>query len=114
MNCSADDFGAGYSNLSYLKRSVFVETIKLDRSLITGVLDDLRTQVIVENMVRLFEGIAIDCVAEGVENREVMQKLIELGVNYAQGYHIGYPSASSELDDFCMAYLEPAEPVNTD
>lgn len=65
-------------------------------------------------MVRLFEGIAIDCVAEGVEDGEVMQKLIELGVNYAQGYHIGYPSAPSELNDLCIAYLEPAEPVKAD
>lgn len=114
VRIALDDFGAGYSNLSYLKRSVSVDTIKLDRSLITGVIYDERTHVIVENMVRLFEGIAIDCVAEGVEDREVMQKLIELGVNYAQGYHIGYPTAPEELDDLCTTYLESAEPVKAD
>jgi len=82
---SIDDFGAGYSSLSYLKRLPATE-LKLDRSLIVDVTNDESTVVIVRTTIAMAQGLGYELVAEGVEDQETLDVLASLSCNRYQGY----------------------------
>jgi EAL domain-containing protein (putative c-di-GMP-specific phosphodiesterase class I) len=83
-----DDFGTGYSNLTHLYKLEF-EFIKVDQAFARHMFDSPRAMAIVEAIVAMAHGIGADVVCEGVETREQLQRLRELGVRYAQGYLVG-------------------------
>ncbi len=82
------DFGTGYSNLTHLYKLEF-EFIKVDQAFARHMFDSPRAMAIVEAIVAMAHGIGADVVCEGVETREQLQRLRELGVRYAQGYLVG-------------------------
>ncbi|GLQ31590.1 EAL domain-containing protein [Litoribrevibacter albus] len=103
INLSIDDFGAGYSSLSYLKRLPATE-IKLDRSLITDILSSESDRVIVQTSIDMAHNLGYDLVAEGVETQEVLDLLTSMKCDKIQGYHLSRP-----LDREAMsAWLEEA------
>jgi Amt family ammonium transporter len=79
-----DDFGTGYSSLSYLSRYPF-DTIKIDRSFVSGMHEDVRSAAIVAALIRLARTFGLEVVAEGVDSEEVISDLIALGCHRAQG-----------------------------
>ena len=83
-----DDFGTGYSNLTHLHKLEF-EFVKVDQAFARHMFDSPRAMAIVEAIVAMARGIGAEVVCEGVETREQLQRLRELGVRYAQGYLIG-------------------------
>jgi len=83
-----DDFGTGYSNLTHLYKLEF-EFIKVDQAFARHMFDSPRAMAIVEAIVVMAHGIGADVICEGVETREQLQRLRELGVRYAQGYLVG-------------------------
>ena len=83
-----DDFGTGYSNLTHLYKLEF-EFIKVDQAFARHMFDSPRAMAIVEAIVAMAHGIGADVICEGVETREQLQRLRELGVRYAQGYLVG-------------------------
>ncbi len=85
-----DDFGVGYSSFHYLK-NLPVDMIKIDGSFIRHLHQNRADQAIVRAITDLSRGMDIQTVAEFVENRAILDKLEELGVDYAQGYHIAMP-----------------------
>ncbi len=92
-----DDFGVGYSSFHYLK-NLPVDMIKIDGSFIRHLHQNRADEAIVKAITDLARGMDIQTVAEFVENQAIVEKLQELGVDYAQGYHIGMP-APRRLDD---------------
>ena len=90
INLSIDDFGAGYSSLSYLKRLPATE-IKLDRSLITDILNSESDRVIVQTSIDMAHNLGYDLVAEGVETEEVLDLLKSMRCDKMQGYHLSRP-----------------------
>ncbi|MFP5219339.1 MAG: EAL domain-containing protein [Actinomycetes bacterium] len=94
--CSIDDFGTGWSSLSYL-RDLPVSRLKLDRSFNRRVDRDERDAAIVGGVVTMAHAIGLDVVAEGVETPEVAGRLRELGVDVAQGWLYGRPQPACEL-----------------
>ncbi len=87
-----DDFGAGFSSYQYLKRFP-VDFLKVEGEFVrgmagTGSLDT----AIVKSIATLAHGLGIMTVGEYVENEEVLRAVGEVGLSYAQGYHIGLPS----------------------
>lgn len=80
-----DDFGTGYSSLSYL-RQFKVDKIKIDRSFINNLGSDAEAAAIVTSVVTLGHAMGLTVTAEGVENREQMDRLSEAGCNELQGY----------------------------
>lgn len=90
VQLSIDDFGTGYSSLAYLKR-LPVQTLKIDRSFISSMLNSVQDEVIVNSTIQLAHNLGLKVVAEGVENEELFIRLRLMGCDYAQGYHIGHP-----------------------
>jgi EAL domain-containing protein (putative c-di-GMP-specific phosphodiesterase class I) len=91
-----DDFGTGYSNLTHLHKLEF-EFIKVDQAFARHMFDSPRAMAIVEAIVAMAHGIGAEVVCEGVETREQLQRLRELGVRYAQGYLIGQAAPAAAV-----------------
>lgn len=85
-----DDFGTGLSSLTHLKNLQF-STLKIDGSFIQDILHDERSQALVRAVAQLANAMGMDTVAEYVETPEVCMRLIELQVQFGQGYAIGKP-----------------------
>ena len=90
VRLALDDFGTGYSSLGYLD-TYPIDTLKIDRSFVAGMLEHGRTRAIVETILRLADALDLDCVAEGVESDEQRLALVEMGCRYLQGYHLARP-----------------------
>jgi diguanylate cyclase (GGDEF)-like protein len=96
LGLAIDDFGTGYSSLAYLKR-LPVQTIKIDRSFVSGMCDDPSDATIVRSTVDLGKNLGLAIVAEGVESQEIWDALRALGCSLAQGYFIGRPMPAEAL-----------------
>ncbi|MCG8027817.1 MAG: EAL domain-containing protein [Candidatus Thiodiazotropha endolucinida] len=95
---SIDDFGTGYSSLAYLKRLPISE-IKIDRSFIHDMLDDPNDAAVVETIVKLATQLGMETVAEGVENRDVLEQLVNFGCHAFQGFYFSQPVAAEEFEE---------------
>ena len=87
---SIDDFGTGYSNFEYLMR-LKVDYIKIDGSMIKTIDVDSNSQMVVETIVSFAKKMGIETIAEFVHSKSVYDKLLELDVDYVQGYYLGAP-----------------------
>ncbi len=87
---SLDDFGSGLSSFNYLK-NLPVDFLKIDGSFVVDILKDPIDRAMVEAIISVGHVLNIKVVAEWVENEETLQLLREMGVDYAQGYHLGRP-----------------------
>ena len=85
-----DDFGSGYANFDYLIK-LDPDGIKIDGSLIKNILTDKSSKIIVKTIVLFAKEMNIKTIAEFVENKEIFEKLKELGVDYFQGYYFSPP-----------------------
>jgi EAL domain-containing protein (putative c-di-GMP-specific phosphodiesterase class I) len=89
-----DDFGKGYSSLSYLRR-LPVDEIKIDRSFLLGLADG-EDDTLVRCMIDLAHNLGMTAVAEGVETEAVFDQLTELNCDAAQGYYICRPASARD------------------
>jgi diguanylate cyclase (GGDEF)-like protein len=93
---SLDDFGTGMSSLTYLK-NLPVDYVKIDGHFVRNVIRDPADECVVEAIARMAKAFNIQAIAERVESREVMKRLGELGVGYAQGFFVAVPQPITEL-----------------
>jgi diguanylate cyclase (GGDEF)-like protein len=87
---SIDDFGTGYSSLAYLRRFP-IDTLKIDYSFVSTMLEDEENSEIVRTIVQLAKNLGKDTVAEGVQTRSQFEALKALDVTMVQGYYIAPP-----------------------
>ena len=90
INLAIDDYGTGFSSLSYLKL-LPVHELKIDKSFIFDMLEDDNDAIIVKSTIELAHNLGFKVIAEGVENHETLLKLRTQKCDYIQGYHISRP-----------------------
>lgn len=93
-----DDFGAGFSSLSYVHQYHF-SGLKIDKSFIFELTHSPRSRAIVRAIVRMAESLDLTVVAEGVEDLETLELLREIGAGQAQGYYFAKPLSMQALID---------------
>jgi diguanylate cyclase (GGDEF)-like protein len=99
MGChiSVDDFGTGYSSLSHLQK-IALDTIKIDRSFVHELPGNRNDATICEAIISLAQKLNLNIVAEGVETREHVDFLTNMGASSLQGYFYGKPMLAEELE----------------
>jgi diguanylate cyclase (GGDEF)-like protein len=96
VRIAIDDFGTGYSSLSLLQ-SFPIQRLKIDRSFISGIADDVSARSLVKTILAMSDALGLDTVAEGVETARQLEALIELHCAKAQGYLISHPVAPEQM-----------------
>ena len=96
IRIAIDDFGSGYSSLYYL-RELPIDEVKLDRSFIASITEDLRAAAIVRSVIDLSHALALTTVAEGVENLRTAALLTGYGCDIAQGHYFSHPITADEV-----------------
>ena len=91
-----DDFGVGHGTFTYLKH-LPVDYLKIDFQFIRNLLSDEDDQQVVRAIIGVAKQFEIKTIAEGVEDEATLEKLRSMGVDYAQGYHIGGPMPLPQL-----------------
>ena len=86
-----DDFGSGYNSFHYLRELSF-DYVKIDGAFVRNILSSKVDYALVRNLSRLCQDLGIRTVAEFVETQELWQALCDMGIDYAQGFHLGLPS----------------------
>jgi diguanylate cyclase (GGDEF)-like protein/PAS domain S-box-containing protein len=107
VQVALDDFGTGYSSLTHV-RNLPVNTIKIDRSFVNDMIDDVNDYVIIDSVITLAKSFGRSVIAEGVETTEQGIMLILNGCLMAQGYVISKPLPHSELVSWIQSYQLPA------
>jgi len=99
VRLSVDDFGAGYTSLSFLRRFP-VDTLKIDQSFVRDLMPGSQDEAIVKAIVTLASNLGLESVAEGVETAEVAAHLRELGVVELQGFYLASPMPFEACAEF--------------
>ncbi|MDQ1708747.1 MAG: diguanylate cyclase [Frankiaceae bacterium] len=107
VRLSLDDFGAGYSSLTYLKR-LPVSEIKIDKSFVMRMDVDDDDARIVRSTIDLAQGMGLRVVAEGVESAHTWNRLARWGCDIAQGYHLSRALAADEFIQFVLTHDDEA------
>lgn len=97
VSLALDDFGTGYSSLSCLTTFPF-NKIKIDKSFMGNLSAQYKSSAIISSVVTLARGLDMSVTAEGVETVDQLDGLKRLGVNFAQGYLLGRPVPTVELE----------------
>ncbi|MDU6853767.1 MAG: EAL domain-containing protein [Zhenhengia sp.] len=92
MKMAIDDFGSGYNNETILLETT-PDFVKIDKEIIKDIHKDLNRQDIIKNLIAYTRKRDIKVIAEGIETKEELEKLIELRVDYVQGYYLNKPEA---------------------
>ncbi len=105
-----DDFGTGFSALSYLHRFP-IQALKIDQSFVAGLDGEMQAEslALVRAIVALAGTLGIDTVGEGVETEEQRQLLLQLGCTYGQGFLLGRPAPAPPVDADADAAGGPAQ-----
>lgn len=93
---SLDDYGSGYSNVNYLVDLPF-SMVKVDKYIVWASMKKVSSRRVLENTIAMFRDINLKVVAEGIEDEEMMQMVVDMGANYLQGYFFSKPVPKEKL-----------------
>ena len=90
IQCSLDDYGTGYSSLTYIK-NLPLDNLKIDRSFISKLTENDQDRVIAHSTINLAHSLGLKVIAEGVEDEDTLHELARQGCDFIQGYYISEP-----------------------
>jgi EAL domain-containing protein (putative c-di-GMP-specific phosphodiesterase class I) len=105
IGLAIDDFGTGYSSLMQLRQLPFTE-VKIDRFFVSDAVTSPDSRIIVKTIIDLAHGLGLTATAEGIETREQLQLVGELGGDVAQGYLISQPLEPDALQAWRQEFKE--------
>jgi EAL domain-containing protein (putative c-di-GMP-specific phosphodiesterase class I) len=91
VRLSVDDFGTGYTSLSYLRRFP-IDVLKIDKAFLRDMLPGSQDEAIVKAIVTLAANLGLTSIAEGIESRVTLEQIREIGANEVQGFFLGEPA----------------------
>ena len=103
IHIAIDEFGTGYSGLSYLKQ-FSIDTVKIDQSFVRNLTIAADDAAIVRAIIAMSKSLGLNVVAEGVEHVAQSNMLTELGCDHLQGYYFSRPIPADEVN----AYIDAA------
>ncbi len=104
VKISLDDFGTGFSSLSYLN-GLPIDTLKIDKSFVDRVITDESTKIITESIVSMVSRLGYETVAEGVETQDQFDYMQQIGCDIIQGYLLGRPVPAEEIEQMLIELL---------
>ncbi|MGI4756356.1 MAG: putative bifunctional diguanylate cyclase/phosphodiesterase [Janthinobacterium lividum] len=103
-----DDFGKGYSSLSYLHRYPF-DSLKIDRSFVSGLGKQDDSHAIVQTIIALAHALKLEVIAEGIETKQQEQILRNLGCEFGQGYLYSKAVTAETIEELCPTAQRKSE-----
>lgn len=104
LRLSVDDFGTGYTSLSFLRRFP-IDTLKIDKAFIRDLLPGSHDEAIVKAIVTLAQNLGLNSIAEGIETQGSLDQVRALAVDEVQGYYLNRPMPSEECMPFCVGRM---------
>jgi diguanylate cyclase (GGDEF)-like protein/PAS domain S-box-containing protein len=95
VRLAIDDFGTGYSSLSYL-RELPIDVVKIDKSFIDGIDTSRQRLALVEGIIRIAHTLQLEVIAEGIESKAQLKRLVAMGCRLGQGYLLAMPMSEQE------------------
>lgn len=115
VKIAIDDFGKGYSSLTYLSK-LPIHELKIDKAFIMNMIRNPQNKIIVKSIIDLAHNLGLRAVGEGVSEKDILEQLIHLGCDMGQGYYISIPKSEEELlawvnepNDFLLPTKEERE-----
>lgn len=105
IEISLDDFGTGFSSLSYLSQ-LPINEIKIDKSFIHDIPNNKDNVTLIKSIINLGKSLNIRVLAEGVEKQQQLEILNKHGCQYYQGYYFSYPVTENKMADLFKEYLQ--------
>ena len=102
LSFSLDDFGTGNSNLNYIVE-VPIDIVKFDRGMVTSYFDNKLASYVMNSTIEMIKGLGYKIVFEGVEEKAQVDKVIDMGVDYIQGYYFSKPIDKNSFVKFIKA-----------
>ena len=99
IEIAVDDFGTGYSSLAYLKL-LPISKLKIDKSFIIDMIEDDNDAIIVRSTIDLAHNLGMQVIAEGIEEKEILELLTILGCDLGQGYFISRPISDDNFEEW--------------
>ena len=112
IQVAIDDFGTGYSSLQHLHR-LPVDQIKIDRGFVSRMATDESAAAIVRASINLAADLRLSTVAEGIDNGETLQLVVDLGCDEAQGFAIEYPVPAPDFLRWALEWTPSSIPTRT-
>ncbi|MEN8170002.1 MAG: bifunctional diguanylate cyclase/phosphodiesterase [Pseudomonadota bacterium] len=111
LKLSIDDYGTGFSSLSYIKQ-LPVNELKIDKSFIMDMTENENDAIIVRSTIELAHNLGLKVVAEGVDTKEKQDLLEILNCDYMQGFHIGKPISAQQIEYLIPPLKEKSSKVS--
>ncbi len=105
VSLSIDDFGTGFSSLAYLKQMP-TQTIKIDKSFVSDIVENGSDEIIVRSVIDIAHNMGQVVIAEGIEDRACLERLISLNCDYGQGYFFSRPLPGEDVVPWLQERVE--------